>query len=122
MKTATTTTHCTHTTPCPAHRAEALAAADAAEAAYRAAREHMPAKAVAQGAQGARAYAYEAALVRPTSPCSDGEACEVGWPSADSQESGDASIPTPTPSHPRVYWAPLAADGRCPRRRLSWNK
>jgi hypothetical protein len=75
-----THTSCTYGHPCSAHRAEALAAASAAEALYRASRIHLPARDVARGAQGASQAAYDAALVRPTTPCSDGSPCAVGWP------------------------------------------
>jgi hypothetical protein len=74
-------THCRYGAPCERHRTEAEAAADAAEREYRrqAVTYGVPARHEAQMASGVRAAAYQRALERPLTPCSDGRDCEVGW-------------------------------------------
>jgi hypothetical protein len=74
-------THCRYGAPCERHRTEAEAAADAAEREYRrqAVSMGLPMKHEALMASGVRAGAYQRALERPLTPCSDGRDCEVGW-------------------------------------------
>lgn len=82
------TTHCKYGAPCERHRAEAIAAADAAEQEYRrrAVELGVPMRQEARMASGVRASAYQRALERPLTPCSDGRPCEIGWPPMDDPE------------------------------------
>lgn len=74
--------HCKLGAPCARHHREAVLAADAAEREYRrsAVEFGVPARDAARMAQGVRAHAYQSALERPLTPCTDGRHCEVGWP------------------------------------------
>lgn len=79
--------------PCPAHRAEAQAAAVAAEMAYLEEQERNPPRDprdVARSVIGVRAAAWESALTRPITPCSNGEASLIGWPARDDDDDGGA--------------------------------
>lgn len=71
-------THCKYSAPCERHLAEAVAAADAAELEY--CRIAVAIGHEALMASGVRASAYQRALERPLTPCSDGRPCEIGWP------------------------------------------
>lgn len=70
--------------PCPWHASIAAEAAEAAAIAYRESRDHLPARDVARGAGGAATYAWQRALERPLTPCTDGSA-GLGWPSQDEE-------------------------------------
>lgn len=73
--------------PCSAHAAEAEESARAAgiEACLEADRNGLSNREMAQRNIGASAYAWQAALERPLTPCTDGSP-GLGWPSYDEDE------------------------------------